>query len=112
MKFSLDKTIYYLTGRVWNFHITFRYNFQPGQPNSGNATRSMTFYTRDRNDLASHRKLKKVLVPDFVKDLEKQYRQNGELEVLSITYIGWYKPKGPDPIKTGKIGHKKPWYVA
>ena len=111
MKLSLDKLIYYITGRVWNFHITFRYSFQPGQPNTGNATRTMTFYTSDRNLLSSHRQLKKALVPDFVKDLSKQFRTNGTLEVEHITYVGWFKPRAPDPIKTGKIGHKKPWYA-
>lgn len=112
MKLSLDKTIYALTGRVWNFHITFVYRMNPDQPNGGTASRSMTFYTSDRNMLASHRELKKILASDFVKNLAKQYRQNGVLEVDRITYVGWFRPKAPEPIKTGKIGHKKPWYAA
>lgn len=75
--------------------------------NSGNATKSMSFSVSDRSALACHRDLKKALASDFVSGVPKDLRNNGTLEIDSLFYVGWFKPKGPDPIKTGKIGHKK-----
>lgn len=112
LKFSLlDYLISSLTGRAWNFHIVFVYRMDPDLPNSGTATRSMSFWTKNRNVLANYRYIKKILVPAFVAELPKQYRKNGVLEIESITYIGWFKPKSASAPKTGKIGHKKPWYA-
>lgn len=108
LKFSpLDYLISGLTGRAWNFHIVFVYRMDPDAPNSGTATRSMSFWTKNRNVLASYRSIKKMLVSTFVADLPKQYRKNGVLEIESITYIGWFIPKPASLPKTGKIGHKK-----
>lgn len=110
MKFSLDRLITKLTGRNWNYFITFVYYMAPGEINSGSATKSMTFSVKDRNVLGNHRLLKKELMPRFVIDLPKHCRTNGSMEVQSITYVGWFKPTERKNPKTGKIGHKKPWY--
>lgn len=110
MKLSLDRLICKLTGRNWNYFITFVYYMSPGEINSGSATKSMTFSVKDRNVLGNHRLLKKELLPRFVIDLPKQHRTNGSMEVQSITYVGWFKPTERKNPKTGKIGHKKPWY--
>lgn len=111
MKLSLDRLISKLTGRNWNYFITFAYYMNPDKPNGGSATKSMTFSVKDRNVLGNHRLLKKELLPRFVIDLPKQYRLNGDMEVQSITYVGWFKPTERKNPKTGKIGHKKPWYA-
>lgn len=111
MKLSLDRLICKLTGRHWNYFITFVYYMEPGKANSGTATKSMTLSVRDRNVLGNHRLLKKELIPSFVVDMPKQYRTNGNLEVQSMTYVGWFKPYDRKHPKTGKIGHKKPWYA-
>lgn len=106
-KFSFDKLINAISGRCWNFHVTFKYELNPGVANTAFVSNSMTISTTDRNLLASHRNLKKMLVPDMVKNLPKHLRSNGKLYIEQITYIGWYKPKAPDPVQTRRLGHKK-----
>lgn len=105
MKFSLDNIINWLTGRAWNYQATFRYT---PDANNGqmNITRIVNFHVTDRNALADHRVLKKALVPNMVKTQNKRYLTNGDLEIASISYIGWYKPR-QSPKRTGKMGHKK-----
>lgn len=108
-KFSFDKLIHKLTGRTWNYHVTFRYNMNPGVPNTGYVTNSMTMSVTDRNELAFHRNLKKALVPNMIKELSPQYRTNGSLFIEQLTYIGWFKPRPQStiPIQTRHLGHKK-----
>lgn len=105
MNFSLDNIINWLTGRAWNYQATFRYT--PDANNGGmNITRIINFHVTDRNAMADHRALKKTLAPDMVQKLSKRFLTNGDLEICSIAYIGWYKPRKAVK-RTGKMGHKK-----
>ncbi|MEG0063010.1 MAG: hypothetical protein RR740_00255 [Pseudomonas sp.] len=107
MKLSLDKLIHWLTGRRWQYQVEFTYTLQPGVPNSGTVSRGMTFSVTDRNIIADQRKIKKILVPDFVQALPKYMRTNGDLTLSKISYIGWFRDRKVRPVQTGKVGHKK-----
>lgn len=102
---SLDHFIYMLTGRCWNYSVTFRYT--PDANEKGSIQRIVGFHTTDRNSLAQWRDLKKILVPDMVKGLPARYLQNGDLEICRFDYIGWFKPLENGPKQTNKTGHTK-----
>lgn len=106
-KLSFDKLISLLTGRSWQYHVTFKYTLQPGVPNSGSLERTMTVSVTDRNLMAHHRHIKKTIVGDMVKSLPKQFRTNGDLELVHINYIGWFRNRKHVPVQTRKLGHKK-----
>lgn len=111
MKFSMDRLINKITGRRWQFYISFRYTLYPDHPERGNVEQTHTFSVNDRNVLGDSHYIKKVLAGDMVKNLPKHLRTNGTLHITGLNYIGFYRDS-PKKVRTGKIGHKTPWYMA
>lgn len=93
----LKKLWFKLTGERYQFQIKLKYQYKrdsDGYWAKGKfISRIIQIGVIDTNamDLGNRRHLHKILFPEFIKSIAKQYKRNGRCSIESIQYLGRFK---------------------
>ncbi|MCK2149465.1 hypothetical protein MYE70_10345 [Marinobacter alexandrii] len=88
-----------ITGRQHHFKILLTYRPIANKERPFVTTR-LNVWLQDRSLIADDRKVKKAVAETMLKDIPKQLKRNGTLEVSEVYYLGWFKPLDNKPQKS------------
>lgn len=87
---TLDMFFSRLFKRQFHYYVKLRYFPNPADDRTY-AARNMTVSMECRRQGIGHfRNLRKQIVDDLITSLPRHMKRNGRLEIVEITYLGWY----------------------
>lgn len=80
-----------ITGRFHHFKILVKYT-----PNINNGTENITtmrtLWMPCKREILMEREIKKLISPEFIKQIPKKYLKNGTIELREFYYLGYFRP--------------------